>query len=83
MMDLEPQVLEVISYEAISTFDVVKRLYTTEWEIKSKRGAIFKALCNLEKRGCIESRVIRQDRTVNPSRFWVLPGGTFPKGVDE
>ena len=82
MMDIESDVLACISMEAISTAQVMDRLFTQEWEKKSKRGAVFKALCNLSDRGLIISEKIRIDTTVNPSRYWALPGGSFPKGVE-
>ena len=78
MMDIEPEVLKHITMVAQSTFEIVNKMYSTEWEIKSKRGAVFKALCNLEKRGLIISKVIRTDLSCNPSRYWALPGGSFP-----
>lgn len=83
MMDIEPEVLACISMEAISTAEVMDRLFTQEWEKMTKRGTVFKALCNLEDSGLIVSQKVRIDTTVNPSRYWALPGGSFPKGVDE
>ena len=82
MMDIEPAVLACISMEAISTKEVMDKLYSQEWEKKSKRGAVFKALCNLDDQGLIISKKIRIDTTVNPSRYWALPGGSFPEGVE-
>jgi len=78
MMDIEPEVLSHMTMVAKSTYEVVASMYSTEYEIKSKRGAVFKALCNLEERGLIISKVIRTDLSNNASRYWVLPGGTFP-----
>lgn len=78
MMDIEPDVLRCITLEAQSTFDIVQKLYENEWEVKTKRGMVFKALCNLESKGSIESKKIKASRSSNPARYWALPGGTYP-----
>lgn len=83
MMALEPIVYDVITLEAKSTYEVMTSLYTSETDIATKRGVVFKALCNLAERGEIVSKLIRTSTAANPSKYWALPGGTFPKGVDE
>ena len=83
MMALEPIVYEVITLEAKSTYEVMTSLYSSETDIATKRGVVFKALCNLEERGAIVTKKIRTSTAANPSKYWALPGGTFPKGVDE
>jgi len=79
MTDLEPDVLALVGMEAQTTTDIVLKMFpTSEADARNRRGAVFKTLRTLERKGLVESRVVRVDSTPNPPRYWALPGGSFP-----
>ena len=82
MRALEPKVLSLITNEGQSTTQITKQIYTERWKIGTNRNNIFKVHESLEKDGKVESKLVRIDVNSPPAKLWVLPGGTFPEGID-
>ena len=80
---LEPQVMEIVGMEAMSTAEVADRVYEAKgWRTDYEKSKVYAALKSLWAKGDLESRMCQPDGVAIPTRYWALPGGAFPKGAE-
>lgn len=79
MKGLEPQILDHLTMDAKSTTQVIIEIYGQDCNLDHARTQVHEALRALEGDGLIESRMLN---TSKPTRYWALPGGRFPDGVE-
>ena len=77
MRVLEPQIMEVMTLDAMTTTEVIRAVLGELAPIDKARKGFHEALVCLEDDGAVESRLCYIDGL--PTRYWVLPGGTFPE----
>ena len=78
---LEPQIMAVMSMEAMSTTDIIKALYGPDYPyIEAARVQVHKALKCLESDEVIESRLCHLDGDLphKAVRYWGLKGCNYP-----
>lgn len=83
MKGLEPDIMAIMTMEAKSTVEVMDTILAgrAEWEKASNRTRIYGVLRALEKKEMVEGRTCIIDPHRPPIKFWALPGGTFPEGI--
>ena len=83
MRRMEPCLLHMMTDEAQSTTDFIRAIYGEDYKaVEKARVQVHEALTCLEQDGLIESRICYAGPGQPSSRYWALPGGTFPPGVD-
>ena len=83
MRRMEPCLLHMMTDKAQSTTYFIRAIYGDDYNaVEKARVQVHEALTCLERDGKIESRMCYAGPGQPSARYWALPGGTFPPGVD-